>query len=331
MGLEVFAFGNLMLGCAYVLQLLGHSSDGLVLSLVNHTLTLCAPVAYLLGAMRFFNRPTAVRKPLLILALLYTAAQLAVQTAWGTEARHALLAGSCALLFLGMSLAALRGMRTYARDMPVEMAIFAALIAGICVLNAAKLVMILSAGLLDMGSRFQMVFYLYMSFLGTVLPPATVWLVLRRLTDELQTLATRDPLTGLLNRRGLTDSLAAHFRSRHAAPVQLLMMDIDHFKQINDTYGHLVGDSVLSHIGEVLTATAPKTNLICRMGGEEFIIICMQPEQSAMRLAEDIRLAIARLAIRTSNPQEYIRCTATIAVSRPFHEALALDHALQDA
>nr|WP_244193803.1 GGDEF domain-containing protein [Bordetella genomosp. 12] len=298
MGLEVFAFGNLMLGCAYVLQLLGASRDWTALSFLNHTLTLCAPVAYLLGAMQFFNRPTAVYRPLLTLALLYTAAQWIVQTWWGTQARHALLAGACALLFLGMSLGALRGMKTYARDMPVEMAIFTGLIGGICVLNAIKLVMIISGGLLDMGSRFQMVFYLYMSFLGTVLPPATVWLVLRRLTDELHRLATQDPLTELLNRRGLASRLEHHFASRAAPPGQILMIDIDHFKRINDHHGHLAGDRVLSHIGRVLTATCRQTDLICRMGGEEFVIVRLGSEEAdVLALAEAVRAAIAHAAI----------------------------------
>ena len=103
------------------------------------------------------------------------------------------------------------------------MTVFAVLIAGICGLNAAKLVMILHSGLpaLDMNSGFQTVFYVYMSFLGTVLPPCMVWLVLRRLTDELRVMATQDPLTGLLNRRGLMACLEMHFRSRTAGNAHL--------------------------------------------------------------------------------------------------------------
>ena len=125
------------------------------------------------------------------------------------------------------------------------MVLFAILIGAICALNAAKFVNLLSAGMqaLDMGSRFQMAFYIYMSFLATVLAPSIIWLVLRRLTDELRTMAARDPLTQLLNRRGRAEALDAHFRSRTAGPAHLLMIDIDHFKRINDTYGHHVGDT----------------------------------------------------------------------------------------
>src|SRR5690606_532207 len=173
MGMEVFALGNFLLGLAYVLQLLGGPAGSGLMSVVNHTLTLCAPVAYVLGALRFFDRPTSVWRPLLALAGGYTAAQVLVESTLGSEARHALLAGSCATLFLAMTAAALHAGRSVARDLRVEMLVFAVLIAGICVLNAAKLVMILSGGLdaLDMNSSFQRVFYIYMSFLGTVLPP----------------------------------------------------------------------------------------------------------------------------------------------------------------
>ena len=269
MGMEVFALGNLLLGVAYALQLVGGVADHRAIGFINHTMTLGAPVAYALGAARFFNRPVPVLRPLLAVAGLYTAAQLLVQFTLGTQARHAMLAGACALLFLAMVVALLYGMRSFAKDMRAEMTVFAVLIAGICGLNAAKLVMILHSGLpaLDMNSGFQTVFYVYMSFLGTVLPPCMVWLVLRRLTDELRVMATQDPLTGLLNRRGLMACLEMHFRSRTAGSAHLLIVDIDHFKRINDTHGHQMGDLVLGRVAQVLQATARKGDLVCRLGG----------------------------------------------------------------
>src|SRR5690606_29804933 len=133
---------------------------------------------------------------LITVAGLYTVAQVLVQMVFGTEGRHALLAGSCAVLFLGMAMALLYGMRTFARGLRVEMMMFVVLIGGICVLNVAKFVLIIRGGLqaLDMSSRFQVVFYTYMSFLSTVLPPAAVWLVLSRLIDQFRVLAVNDPL-----------------------------------------------------------------------------------------------------------------------------------------
>ncbi|WP_447748952.1 GGDEF domain-containing protein [Pseudomonas nicosulfuronedens] len=334
MGMEVFALGNLLLGLAYILQLLGGLANWGAMSVVNHTLTLCAPVAYVLGALRFFDRPTPVWQPLLALAAVYTTVQVVVQAAFGAEARHALLAGSCALLFLIMTLAVLYARRTVARDLRVEMIVFAVLIGGIGALNAVKLLMILQGGLaaLDMNSGFQKVFYIYMSFLGTVLPPCAVWLVLRRLTDELRTMAAHDPLTQLLNRRGLMEGLEAHFRSRTAGPAYLLIVDIDHFKRINDTHGHKVGDLVLCHVAEVLRATARKGDLTCRLGGEEFVLIGLDTDRAgAVQLAERTRAAIERSEVPGTGLNQPIRCTATIGVSGEFTSPQALDETLQQA
>lgn len=334
MGMEVFALGNLLLGLAYILQLLGGPANWGMTSIVNHTMTLCAPVAYVLGALRFFDRPTAVWRPLLTLAALYTALQVTVQSTLGSEARHALLAASCALLFLGMTVGVLYARQNVARDLRVEMVVFAVLIGGICALNAVKFVMILQGGLaaLDMSSGFQKVFYLYMSFLGTVLPPCAVWLVLRRLTDELRTMAAHDPLTQLLNRRGLVEGLEAHFRSRSAGPGYLLIVDIDHFKHINDSHGHKVGDLVLCHVAQILKTTARKGDLTCRLGGEEFVLVGLNTDRTgALQLAERARAAIEQSEVPGTTPSQPIRCTATIGVSEAFTSAQALDEYMQQA
>ena len=334
MGMEVFALGNLLLGCAYILQLLGGKPGWSVMSLVNHTLTLCAPVVYVVGAMRFFNRPTPVWRPLLILALAYSAAQVLVQSTLGLEARQAMLAAACTLLFLCMTITLLWGTRSFARNMAVEMVVFAILIAGICGLNAMKLMLILKGGLqaLDMNNRFQMVFYIYMSFLGTVIPPGAVWLALRRLTDELGSMAAQDPLTKLLNRRGLLDGLEAHFAARKAAPVHLLIVDIDHFKRINDNYGHQFGDNMLCRVAEAIQQSTRRSDLKCRLGGEEFLVLCPGLKgDEVLQLAERIRAAIAEIAIPGISLHGSVTCTATIGVSNPFITSQAFDITLQQA
>lgn len=334
MGMEVFALGNFLLGLAYILQLLGGPAGWGLLSVVNHTLTLCAPVAYVLGAMRFFARPSPVWRPLLALAGGYTALQVLVQLMFGTEARYALLSGLCALLFLAMTVAVLYAGRTLAKDLRVEMRVFAVLIGGICALNAAKFVLIVTGGMvaLDMNSGFQKLFYIYMSFLATVLPPCVVWLVLRRLTDELRAMAAHDPLTRLLNRRGLVDQLDAYFRSRTAGPAYLLIVDIDYFKRINDSHGHKVGDLVLCHVADLLKASARQGDLTCRLGGEEFVIIALNTDRAgALQLAERARAAIEQSEVPGRSAGAPIRCTVTIGVSAAFTESQVFDEYIQQA
>ena len=112
---------------------------------------------------------------------------------------------------------------------------------------------------------------------------------------QLQKQVVRDPLTGLFNRRYLEESLeqSKNLAERGGFPLSLLMADIDHFKEINDTHGHQIGDRVLVWLSAQLCANTRSGDLIYRFGGEEFLILLQNasPEIAAMR-AEKIRAAI---------------------------------------
>jgi diguanylate cyclase (GGDEF)-like protein len=334
MGMNLFAVGNLLLGCAYVLQLAEAGPAWSVMSVANHTLTMASPVAYWLGAMRFFGRSFPAWRPLLAVAVAYSAAQVLMQWSLGPVARYAMLSGMSALLFLAMVITVVYGVRTFAKDLHVEMVFFAALISGIFVLNALKFMRLLDGGLdaLQMDRNFQLVFYIYMSSLATVLPPAIIWLVLRRLTDDLRNIAARDPLTQLLNRRGLTEALQLYFNSRKAEPAYLLLIDVDHFKRINDTHGHQTGDTVLRHLAEVLRGAVRRGDLAGRIGGEEFLVICLDSDAHGVgHLAERLRASVENQAIPTAGGARPLRCTVTVGVSSPFAGAQAFENAMREA
>lgn len=334
MGMDVFALGNLMLGCAYVLQLLGGPAGWNAMSVVNHSLTLAAPIAYCLGAMRFFGVPVPVWRPLLGFVLAYGALQAGVQWVWGDVARYAMLSAGAAVLFLAMAATVVYGVRSFARDLYVEMVWFAVLISGICVLNVIKLQVLLTGGLqaLALNQQFQLSFYVYMAFLATVLPPSMVWLVLRRLTDDLRSMAVRDPLTQLLNRRGLDEGLQAHFNSRAAGTAYLIAVDVDFFKCVNDRYGHQAGDVVLRRVAEVVQETVRRGDLVCRMGGEEFVVICVNADaQGVQLLAERIRQAVEVQSLDIGDAGGAIQCTITLGVSHGFGGLEGVDQALQQA
>ena len=334
MGMDFFAAGNLLLGLAYALQFAEGGPAWSLMSVVNHTLTLAAPVAYWLGAMQFFGRSVPLWRPLLALAGAYIVAQMLMQWAFGPVARYAMLSGMSALLFLVMAVTVVYGVLTFARDLYGEMIFFAVLISGICILNAVKFVNLLGTGLdaLRMSGSFQLVFYVYMSFLATVLPPSIVWLVLRRLTDELGNLAARDPLTKLLNRRGLNEALQRYFKSRTAVPAYLLMADVDHFKRINDRYGHQAGDQVLCEVADVLRTHVREGDLTVRTGGEEFVVICMNTDvRGVTQLAERLRTAIENAATVVDGIDHPLHCTITIGISHAFTGADDLANALKEA
>lgn len=334
MGMDFFAMGNLLLGLAYVLQWVEGGPAWSMMSVVNHTLTLAAPITYGLGVMRFFGFPAPLWRPLVAFVLAYSAAQALIQWSLGPVARYAMLSGMSALLFLVMTLAALYGVRTFATHLYREMAFFALLISGICILNAIKFIRLLQGGLevLHLDSSFQMVFYIYMSSLATVVPPFMIWLVFRRLTDDLSQMAARDPMTQLLNRRGLSEALEQHFNLHNVAPAYLLLLDVDHFKRINDTYGHQAGDTVLRHVADVLRTTVRRGDLTGRIGGEEFVAVCLDSDDvGVVQLAERLRAAVEEQAIHVSGHDKPLHCTVTIGVSPRFANGHALEKALRAA
>ena len=120
--------------------------------------------------------------------------------------------------------------------------------------------------------------------------------LVHRQLGRLQDAAARDPLTGLGNRRSLDSAIALH-HSRNT-PFSVLAVDVDHFKAINDTYGHDVGDQVLKGLAERMSNCFRKDDLICRAGGEEFIIILPGSSlDTAWVLAERLRKEVESSAI----------------------------------
>jgi diguanylate cyclase (GGDEF)-like protein len=118
------------------------------------------------------------------------------------------------------------------------------------------------------------------------------------LREALHLQAIRDPLTGLYNRRYMQESLEReiHRARRRERPLSLMMLDIDHFKRYNDTFGHPAGDDALRLVGETLLCNVRAEDLACRYGGEEFVVILPEcPLQQAAVRAEDVRTRLKEL------------------------------------
>jgi diguanylate cyclase (GGDEF)-like protein len=95
------------------------------------------------------------------------------------------------------------------------------------------------------------------------------------LNEKLHLQASTDSLTGLMNRRAFMDEANSKFdlAKRHQRPLSFLMLDVDHFKQVNDTYGHQVGDLVLIQLGQLIRKSLRGTDIVGRIGGEEFAVV----------------------------------------------------------
>ena len=132
-----------------------------------------------------------------------------------------------------------------------------------------------------------------------------------------------DQLTGLHNRRYMAGQLEALVRraQRGGDPVAALMVDIDHFKKINDTYGHDVGDEVLREFAARLASNVRAIDLPCRYGGEEFTVIMPDTRLAdAERIAERIRLHVAGAPFRVAQGREILTVTISIGVAATLGE-----------
>ena len=181
----------------------------------------------------------------------------------------------------------------------------------------------------------QVVQWLILSIILTTLLIEAIFLFrpmvvrLIRFTEELLRLATRDTLTGLLNRGYFVERseyMVKHAQRSHQA-ISVLLIDLDHFKQINDTYGHSVGDEALKKIATLINANLRPLDIAGRMGGDELTILLMDADTDiASVVAERLREAVESNAISVDeNP---ITITVSIGISAI---STSLDDALRKA
>jgi diguanylate cyclase (GGDEF)-like protein len=134
--------------------------------------------------------------------------------------------------------------------------------------------------------------------------------------ENLMTSALRDPLTKLFNKRYFLDRLDSElkFARRHTASLSLLLLDLDHFKKVNDTHGHLAGDAVLVNLAGVLSRAVRNEDVVARFGGEEMAVILRAiPLEPAIQLADRLRRLIESTV--TTHGELELRATASIGAA----------------
>ena len=144
-----------------------------------------------------------------------------------------------------------------------------------------------------------------------------------RESERYRHLASTDPLTGAVNRRQF-DSLSKQkieLAQQQDVPLSLLMLDLDHFKQVNDTYGHAIGDAVLKAFSQLCRDNIRKEDLLARLGGEEFAILLPNaPAQQAKSLANRICQACRQMKIIIPDTNEEVDITVSIGVTQWHNE-----------
>jgi diguanylate cyclase (GGDEF)-like protein len=136
------------------------------------------------------------------------------------------------------------------------------------------------------------------------------------LNESLNIQATVDPLTGLFNRREFRNRLHAEWGrfKRHQSPMSVVLLDIDHFKRVNDTHGHDGGDAVLEALGALLRAQQRRQDVLCRYGGEEFVILLPDTRRDAAHLAaESLRKRVMAHSFRVKEARLHVTVSLGVA------------------
>ena len=182
--------------------------------------------------------------------------------------------------------------------------------------------------------------YAYL-LIGTMVAFAMFGAILGRLNDRLRTANTAlreqaitDALTGLRNSRYFHERIAQECArsDRDGTPLGLIMVDLDRFKEINDVFGHAFGDRVLAQAAGIMQRTARVSDVVCRVGGEEFAVLCPGTLlEDALAVAERIRSALERHEHAFGNHRAHLTASFGVAVRWPDTSAEAIYQAADQA
>ncbi|MEM7763353.1 MAG: GGDEF domain-containing protein [Pseudomonadota bacterium] len=160
---------------------------------------------------------------------------------------------------------------------------------------------------------------LYLAALGVTISLSVAFATLTaEQRREMQKTSLTDPLTGIGNRRALDDTLDDMINevTDRSRSFVLIMFDIDHFKSVNDTYGHSIGDKVLRGVAEVVGGSVRPSDAFFRAGGEEFVVLANNADlKQGKHLAERLRVAIAELKHPLGQPEDCVHVTASFGLA----------------
>ncbi|WP_100643438.1 tetratricopeptide repeat-containing diguanylate cyclase [Alteromonas facilis] len=171
------------------------------------------------------------------------------------------------------------------------------------------------------SERFASTVYMIAFIFAVIIAVALyyVYKLKKAAADVLHAQSRTDNLTGLNNRRAFNDIIADGFKhlQQHNTPMSIVLIDIDNFKSINDTYGHVAGDKVLETMSELVSQTARSIDICARWGGEEFILYLPNTDSNvAQKVAERIRVAVEEALFTLPAPHAALHITMTAGVAQ---------------
>lgn len=292
--MRLWVRGLLIQPFSFVLfSLKGHVPDWLSI-IVGNTLLVVA-FAHVAQALRIYNRKPPLNLLMLALCGITVIGEILLTYVWPSLNGRIMLVSLVLSVQAGIGSDALyRGRQRITRP---EHMVAIMLLVGIFIMMARALY-VSESGLfeLTMFSPMQGIVFTYGSLLPVIATSGFLLMCGERLNEDLSRLATIDSLTGVYNRRTMTElaNKAIAASKRHGRALSLLILDIDRFKRINDEFGHEAGDLALRRVVEIMREVLRESDLIARLGGEEFVAILPDSnESSAQILAERLREKLA--------------------------------------
>lgn len=323
-GMKLWGIAPLLCGASTLFYAMDGHLPAAVVSLGGNALLLSGVGLFHLGSRRFYGlgsawRPWAATGLATMAALVFF-----LQVYPDYRARVLLFTGAMAVVVVAHARLLLRHGEGFA---PRFTAYVLALQAVVLVARAASTLWVDSAHSNRFGpSLIQTTYIAAYSFSVLLVSIGVLLMASERVRAQLEYLATHDSLTGALARRAILQRCDEEMLrwQRYQNVFSVLLLDIDHFKKINDQYGHLVGDRVLVEFAAIATAKLRAADRLGRYGGEEFVVLLPQTDgQAAFAVAERIRQGLLAM------PQGLPACTTSIGIATvvpgqaSFHELLA--------
>ncbi|MDT7835817.1 GGDEF domain-containing protein [Aquabacterium sp. OR-4] len=281
------------------------------------------------GMRLFLGLPLADREALVVVALLCLCALLAMPHQQQPAGVRLQAGGTTLALLWVLARATVAGYQALCAEFDRRRALALVAPMGLTLLMAAlRLVsmVVAPARPIHVDAPLHVAVALLLLVAMLMLHGSMAAMVVMRLVGQLRELSQRDALTGLLNRVEWLRQLRAQHRwlSRHGEGYAVLMIDIDHFKQVNDRWGHPAGDAVLVNVAQVLTGSSRALDVLSRLGGEEFAVLLPRTDAAAAeRLAERLRAELAASSTRWREQALQITVSIGVALAQDADEAPA--------
>ena len=281
---------------------------------------------------RFFGRPTPSAPVVAVLAAVYLSELFFTVFHDSFPARTAISGFASVVALVASGLTLFRASGDTFGPIRFTAVVMSAAAATVATRVLYTLTLGSEAGSMFAGDNEQFLFLSLYIMLTITAAFGFMMMVAEKLRDELARLATLDPLTGIYNRRTMVDLAERELAraTRAGTRVAALMLDLDHFKQVNDRYGHAAGDEVLRQFVATAQRCLRKQDLIGRYGGEEFFIVLPDTSrEDALLVAQRLRTEVehTRAAVRDTS----IAFTVSVGLAHSGHSGFDLDALLRDA